>query len=107
MYISKLKNLSRNKINRLLNDLKYKLENQQNLYYYQDIDTIVLSDPKFTFKYKCNTTSLIIRDKFIFEMSSYEGDPVEIYNKIRENTNYFTSILYELQSLLMKKANDF
>jgi hypothetical protein len=40
-------------------------------------------------------------------MSSYEGDPVEIYNKIRENTNYFTSILYELQSLLMKKANDF
>jgi hypothetical protein len=107
MYISKLKNLSRNKINRLLNDLKYKLENQQNLYYYQDIDTIVLSDPKFTFKYKCNTTSPIIRDKFIFKMSSYEGDPVEIYNKIRENTNYFTSILYELQSLLMKKANDF
>jgi hypothetical protein len=107
MYISKLKNLSRNKINRLLNDLKYKLENQQNLYYYQDIDTIVLSDPKFTFKYKCNTTSLIIRDKFIFEMPSYKGDPVEIYNKIRENTNYFTSILYELQSLLMKKANDF
>ena len=45
MYINKLKDLSRNNIKFLLDNLEYKLKNQQNLYYDRDIDTIVLSDP--------------------------------------------------------------
>ena len=105
MNINKLKDLSRNNINFLLDNLEYKLKNQQNLYYDRDIDTIVLSDPNFTFKYKCNT-SLLGNNKIILEMPSYKGDPIEIYNKINHNTNHFTSMLYELRELMVYKSND-
>jgi hypothetical protein len=105
MYINKLKDLSRNNIKFLLDNLEYKLKNQQNLYYDRDIDTIVLSDPNFTFKYKCNCSS-IENNKIILEMPSYSGDPIEIYNKINKNTNHFTSMLYELCELMIDKAGD-
>jgi len=97
MYINKLKDLSRNDINFLLDNSQYKLKNQQNLYYDRDIDTIVLNDPKFTFKYKCYSTK-IENDKVTLEMPSYSGCPVDIYNKINKNTNDFTALLHELNT---------
>ena len=107
MYINKLKDLSRTNRNFLLDNLQYKLKNQQNLYYDQYMDTIVLSDPNsnFTFEYKCNC-STIENNKIILGMPSYRGDPIEIYNEINKNTNHFTSMLYELCELMANKAGD-
>lgn len=101
MTINNLKNLSRNNINFLFDNLKYKLENQQNLYYDRDDNIIVLSDSNFTFK--CDIDN---DNEIIIETPSYKGNPIELIDKINIYIKKFSEILDEIEQLMIDRKDD-
>jgi len=106
MYIKDLKKLSRGNVEYLLDNLEYKLEKYQRLYYDRDDNHIVLSDPNYTLYYKCDEGYGINPDNIILKMPSYTGQPDKIYNKINKISTNFNRILYELQKLMIEYTND-
>ena len=101
MTINNLKNLSRNNVNFLFDNLEYKLENQQNLYYDRDDNIIVLSDSNFTFKCLINNDNEII-----IGTRSYKGNPIELINKINIYSKKFSEIIDEIEQLIIDKSED-
>lgn len=106
MHIKHLKKLSRGNVEYLLDNLEYKLEKYQKLYYDRDDNHIVLSDPDYTLYYKCDEEYGINPDNIILKMPSYTGQPDKIYNKINKITNNFIRILHELSENMLYKELD-
>ncbi len=96
MTINNLKNLSRNNVNLLFDNLEYKLKNQQNLYYGRDDNIIALSDSNFTFKCLINNDNEIV-----IEIPSYKGNPIELINKINIYLKKFLEIIDEIEQLMI------